>query len=329
MFDVQNLKIGFIVKKTDKYLFGPVASRRLGISLGVDLVPFKTCSINCVYCESGATTNLTLKRREYIPTDEVIKELDELLSSNPEIDYLTFSGAGEPTLNSGIGRVISFVKTNYPQYKICLLTNATLFSDPELLEEIADIDLCIPSLDASTEEEFNIINRPSSELDFTTYLDALIKYCQKSKAEIWLELFIVPGKNDSDESIKRFTKIIKQAKPDKVQLNTLDRPGTVDWINPSSGENTMRFVQALEPIIPVEAVGPFKYKSPALQKQLDSAEIDKLIIELISRRPSTLSDMSETFGVHEKQIKERLNALATSEKIKSESSSRGEFFSIK
>jgi len=313
----------------EKYLFGPVASRRLGISLGVDLVPFKTCSINCVYCESGATTNLTLKRREYIPTDEVIKQLDELLSSSPQIDYLTFSGAGEPTLNSGIGRVIGFVKTNYPQYKICLLTNATLFSDPEVLAEIAEIDLCIPSLDASTEEEFKIINRPSPELNFTTYVNALIEYCQKSKAEIWLELFIVPGKNDSDESISRFAEIIKQAKPDKVQLNTLDRPGTVDWIAPSSGENTMRFVRALEPIIPVEAVGPFKYKSPALQKQLKPAKIDKLIIDLISRRPSTLSDMSETFGVPEEAIKERLAALIEAKTINSETSKRGEFYSVK
>ncbi len=313
----------------EKYLFGPVASRRLGISLGVDLVPFKTCSINCVYCESGATTNLTLERREYIPADEVIKQLDKLLSTGPEIDYLTFSGAGEPTLNSGIGRVINFVKTNYPQYKICLLTNATLFSDPELLAEIADIDLCIPSLDASVEEEFKTINRPSPKLDFTTYLNALIAYCQKAKAEVWLELFIVPGRNDSDESIKRFTGIIKRAGPDKVQLNTLDRPGTVEWINASSGENTMRFVRALEPLVPVEAVGPFKYKSPALQKQMKPAEIDKLIIDLISRRPSTLSDMGETFGVPGDAIKERLRVLVESGKIEAEKSARGEFFSIK
>jgi wyosine [tRNA(Phe)-imidazoG37] synthetase (radical SAM superfamily) len=311
-----------------KYLFGPVASRRLGISLGIDLVPFKTCSINCVYCESGATTNLTLKRREYVPADEVIRQLDELLAGAPEIDYLTFSGAGEPTLNSGIGKVIKFIKDKYPQYKICLLTNGTLFSDPELLAEIAPVDLCIPSLDASSEEEFKVINRPSPELDFNTYVKALLKYCRESEAEIWLELFIVPGQNDSDESIQRFVELIKEAKPDKVQLNTLDRPGTVDWIKPSSGENTMRFVRALEPFVPVEAVGPFKYKSPALQKQLKAEEIDKLILDLISRRPSTLSDMSETFGVPEKQIKERLNVLTEAGTIKSESSSRGEFFSV-
>jgi wyosine [tRNA(Phe)-imidazoG37] synthetase (radical SAM superfamily) len=209
------------------------------------------------------------------------------------------------------------------------LTNATLFSDPGLLEEIADIDLCIPSLDASTEEEFKIINRPSHELDFNTYVNALIEYCRNSKAEIWLELFIVPGKNDSDESISRFKEIIKLAKPDKVQLNTLDRPGTVDWISASTEENTMRFVRALEPVVPVEAVGPFKYKSPALRKRLKADEIDKLIIDLISRRPSTLSDMSETFGVPEKQIKERLDVLTENNIIKPETSSRGEFFSMK
>jgi len=311
-----------------KYLFGPVASRRLGISLGVDLVPFKTCSVNCVYCESGVTNNLTLERREYIPVDEVIRELDDLLANSPLIDYLTFSGAGEPTLNSGIGRVISFVKTKYPQYKICLLTNATLFSDPGLLEEIADIDLCIPSLDASTDEEFQLINRPSPELKFRTYVNALIEYCQNSNAEVWLELFIVPDKNDSDESIDRFADIIKQAKPDKVQLNTLDRPGTVDWITPSSGDNTMRFVHALEPIVPVEAVGPFKYKSPALKKHLEPAEIDKLVIDLITRRPSTISDMSETFGVSETDIEKRLLFLIKAHIIKSTTNPRGEFFSL-
>jgi wyosine [tRNA(Phe)-imidazoG37] synthetase (radical SAM superfamily) len=300
----------------------------LGISLGIDLVPFKTCTINCVYCESGLTNNLTLERKEYIPIDEVIKQLDELLSTNPEIDYLTFSGAGEPTLNSGIGRVVKFIRNNYPQYKMCLLTNATLFSNPQVIADIADIDLCIPSLDASRVEEFQVINRPSPELYFETYLNSLIAYCQQTKSEVWLEIFIVPGKNDSADSIQRFAEIVKQAKPNKVQLNTLDRLGTVDWVKASSAENTMRFVRVLEPIVPVEAVGAFKYKSPALQKNIKPQEIDKLIIDLISRRPSTLSDMSETFGVSEEAIKKRLTALLGKKEIESKTSTRGEFFSL-
>ncbi|MDD5697778.1 MAG: radical SAM protein [Victivallaceae bacterium] len=311
-----------------KYLFGPVASRRLGISLGIDLVPFKTCSINCVYCESGATTALTLERREYVPIAAVISQLDEFLSAGPEIDYLTFSGAGEPTLNSGIEHVIGFLKTRYPQYKICLLTNATLFSVPGVTDEIAAVDLCIPSLDASTAEEFAVINRPVAGLDFTAYVNALIAYCRKARSEVWLELFIVPGKNDSEASIARFAEIIRRAQPDRVQLNTLDRPGTVDWITPSSGENTMRFVRALEPLVPVEAIGPFKYKSANLKPQLGSEQIDELILELISRRPSTPADMSTALGIPGKTVKTRLAVLVKAGKIASVTNRRGEFFSI-
>ncbi|MDD5729294.1 MAG: radical SAM protein [Victivallales bacterium] len=312
-----------------KYLFGPVASRRLGISLGVDLVPFKTCSLNCIYCESGATTAFSRERREYVPAAAVIRELDNLLATGPKIDYLTFSGAGEPTLNSGIGQVINFLKNQYPDYKICLLTNATLFDNPQVLREIAPVDLCIPSLDASCKKEFEIINRPCPGLDYTRYVDALKNYCRNTESEVWLELFIVPGQNDSDASIKRFAGIIAKAMPDKVQLNTLDRPGTVDWIQASSAANTMRFVKVLEPLLPVEAVGPFKYKSPALQQEFAPKTIDKLILELVSRRPATLSDMTETFGTSAAKIKNRLLVLTASGKIKAQAGKRGEFYSAK
>ncbi|MCP3968029.1 MAG: radical SAM protein [Lentisphaerae bacterium] len=311
-----------------KYLFGPVASRRLGISLGIDLVPFKTCSLNCVYCESGATTVLDTKRKEYVPVADVISQLDEFLKTNPEIDYLTFSGAGEPTLNSGIGKIVDFVKDNYPQYKICLLTNATLLNNAEVRREIERIDLCVPSLDASNTEEFYKINRPTQQLDFDDYIKSLIEYCRSTQAEVWLELFIVPGINDSDEAIERFMEIVKSANPDKVQLNTLDRPGVVDWIEPSSAENTMRFVRAIEPFVPVEAVGPFKYKSSALRQKIELGKLDHQIVELIERRPSTLEDMVETFGIDADIIKKRLDALVAAGKINSERSSRGDFFSL-
>ena len=142
------------------YVFGPVASRRLGVSLGVDLVRPKTCSLNCIYCEAQATTNLTLKRMEYVPIDAVIRELDEVLSRHPQLDYVTFSGSGEPTLNSGIGRVVEWLKQHYPEYRLCLLTNGFALGDPELRREIAAIDRVVPSLDASNQEEFEAINRP-------------------------------------------------------------------------------------------------------------------------------------------------------------------------
>ena len=129
------------------FLFGPVPSRRLGISLGVDLVPHKTCSLNCIYCECGRTTNLTIERKEYVQTETVIAELKNFLEPEPKLDYITFSGAGEPTLHSGIGEIVKFLKTSFPDYKIALLTNGTLFYQPGLIEEVRNIDLILPSLD--------------------------------------------------------------------------------------------------------------------------------------------------------------------------------------
>ena len=212
------------------YVFGPVASRRLGVSLGVDLVPAKTCSLDCIYCEARQTTCLTLERKEYVPVDAVIRELDEVLSGKPELNFITFSGSGEPTLNSGIGRVVDFLKTRYPQYPVCLLTNGFALGDPEVRREIARIDRVVPSLDASNTEEFIRINRPAPGLEFGRFVKELTAYTQTASSEIYLELFIVPGVNDSDESIRRFVEIVRGMKLVMVQLNTLDRPGVVDWV---------------------------------------------------------------------------------------------------
>ena len=221
-----------------QYVFGPVASRRLGISLGVDLVRPKTCSLNCIYCEAKETTDLTLERKEYVPIDAVIAELDEVLRTKPELDYITFSGSGEPTLNSGIGRVVSFLKEKHPEYRICLLTNGFALGDRQLRSEIEPVDLIVPSLDASNAEEFEVINRPHPDLKFDGFIRDLTDFCRTTKSLVHLELFIVPGVNDSDESIARFVELIRPMRVPLVQLNTLDRPGVVDWIRPSTAGNT-------------------------------------------------------------------------------------------
>ncbi len=309
-------------------MFGPVASRRLGISLGIDLVPYKTCSLNCVYCEAGETNALLLERKEYVPIDDVLAQLEKVLQSNIKIDYLTFSGAGEPTLNSGIGRVVDFIKSRYPQYPVCLLTNGTLLGDPQLQKEIEKVDLVIPSLDASSQEEFDKINRPVPGLDFDSFCRGLYEYSKKRTSKIWLELFIVPGVNDSDESIARFAGIVKAINPDKVQLNTLDRPGCVDWIKPSSRENTLRFIRVLESFVPVEAVGPFRYKSAALRSDINLEKIDQQIMDLVSRRPCTVDDLRVAIGADEKTVKTHLDILLRSGRIQSERQPRGDFFSL-
>ena len=314
--------------KKYNYIFGVVASRRLGLSLGIDLVPKKYCSLDCVYCEAGATTNLSLERRPFVMADAVIAELKDAFSDPTlKFDYITFSGAGEPTLNSEIGKIIRFIKDNYPDYKLCLLTNALGFGDKKLLEEIKDIDLCIPSLDASNAVEFEKINRPCAEIKFEEFITNLINYTQNATCRIILELFIVPKINDSQESIFRFAEIIQQMKVEKVQLNSLDRPGTCDWVVPSSKDNTMRFIDVLEKIVPVEAVGPFKYKSVTLCNSIEMSSLQQSIINLIRRRPATLNDLTLATGCDSKIVCNALQELLQAGIINSERRERGEFFS--
>ena len=309
------------------HVFGPVASRRLGLSLGVDLVTPKCCSLDCIYCEAGSTTEHTLQRKEYVKIEEVKQQLHDVLAQKPEIDYITFSGAGEPALNSRIGDVVNFIKDNYPEYKLCLLTNGLLLYDPDVRREIARVDRVVPSLDASNAAEFEKINRPAAGITFEKYVDGLADYTHQSSAEVFLELFIVPGVNDSDESIKRFVDIIRRMKLNMVQLNTLDRPGVVDWIRPSSKENTMRFIQALEPYVPVEAVGPFRYKSRSLRHiQMAEEQLDLAIIDLASRRPVTVADLAEALDIEPVDLVGRCRKLVDYGLLTSERGERGEFF---
>ena len=169
-----------------KHLFGPVPSRRLGVSLGIDLVPHKTCTLDCVYCECGKTTNRTFERREYAPLDEILEELKNYMNENSEIDYITFSGSGEPTLHSGIGEIINFLKHNYPQYKVAVLTNGTLFYGKKLRDEVKSADLIIPSLDAASCEIFNKINRPYEKLNLDKIINGLIALRKEFSGEIYV-----------------------------------------------------------------------------------------------------------------------------------------------
>ena len=192
-----------------KYVFGPINSRRLGKSLGVDLVTAKTCSLDCIYCEARATTNLTMTRMEYVPVAEVIAELEATLREIPAPDYITFSGAGEPTLNSGIGKVIDFIKENHPEYRVCLLSNGLLLGDETLQDELRKLDLIIPSLDASSEEEYLYINRPFPGETLEKLINGLSSFRKNIPVKMALEIFVVPGINDSDESIRRFGNTVR------------------------------------------------------------------------------------------------------------------------
>ena len=219
-----------------KYLKGPVLSRRLGKSLGINIITDKSCSFDCVYCEVGKTLNLTLKRREYTPTDRIINELYDFLNKKPNLDYITFSSTGEPTLHSEIDKIIEFIKTNFSNYKIALLTNSSLLWKNSVRKDILDVDLIVPSLDAVSEEIFNKINQPDPKLKINKIIKGLIKLKKQYNGKIWLEIFIIPGLNDSSKELNKFTDFVKKLKPDKIQINSLDRSGTQNWVKKLSAK---------------------------------------------------------------------------------------------
>ena len=219
-----------------KYLKGPVYSRRLGKSLGINIITDKSCSFDCVYCEIAKTPSLTLERKEYIETNELINELDNYLKNEPELDFITFSSTGEPTLHIKIKEVIEFLKENYPKYKIALITNSSFLSDKNIRNEVANVDLIVPSLDAVSNNIFQKINRPHENLNIKEIIDGLINLGEEFQGEIWLEIFIIHGLNDNEKELNKFLKVINKLNVDKVQLNSLDRPAPEKWVRSVSKE---------------------------------------------------------------------------------------------
>lgn len=302
------------------YLFGPVPSRRLGRSLGVDLVPHKTCTLDCVYCECGETINLTVTRKDYVPVQSVIAELDDYLSTAPALDYITFSGSGEPTLHSGIGEVVDFLKRHYPQYKLCLLTNGTLFNDPSVRSAVRQIDLIIPSLDAGSEKSFQAVNRPHADIKCEAIIDGLVKLRREYEGVIILEIFIVPGINDTPGELTLLKKAIDAIKPDRVQLGTLDRPGTEDWVE-EADEAKMRDVA--EYLGKAELIGQFR---PQRNKVCPGNPYSDQILETLRRRPCTIADLQQITGLRPAEIQKHIRQLQERGKVTAVQKERGIFY---
>lgn len=304
------------------YLFGPVPSRRLGISLGVDLVPAKVCSFNCIYCEVGITTQRTLERRDYIPAGEIIAELDDCLAASPQLDYITFSGAGEPTLNSGIGRIIAHLKDQYPGYRLALITNSSLFDDAQLRAEIAAIDLILPSLDAVSASVFQRLNRPHQKLDISAIIAGLTAFRQESQAEMWLEIFLSPGLNNTEAELTQLKKVCQRIGPNRVQLNSLDRPGLEAGLRPMSAEEMDQAAAFLRPL-PVEIIARAASRADIASHDQD---IEQRILDTIRRRPCTDKDLAASFGLHINELNKYLGSLLDRGLIREQREERGIFF---
>ncbi|HNS17053.1 MAG TPA: radical SAM protein [Bacteroidales bacterium] len=307
-----------------KYLFGPVPSRRLGMSLGVDLVPRKVCSLDCVYCEVGKTTKLTVGRKEYIRLDKVKEELLHYFTNNPDPDYITFSGSGEPTLNTRIGELLQFIKQIKPGVPVAVLTNGTLFYDKDVRDALKGADVVLPSLDAGTEETFQLINRPAGELTIDTYIQGLIRFREEFKGKIWLEVFILPGYNDHLDELLELKKAIVRINPDVVQLNTLDRPGTVPDLRSATSEE-LRKIADLWELDHVEIVAA---SSERKKMQSYRKDIETSILETIKRRPCTSEDLCKMLGLHINELNKYLDVLTAENKIKANRQERGIFYQL-
>ena len=232
-----------------KHVFGPVPSRRLGISLGVDLVISKSCNLNCIFCECGATKKIQLERKRFKDMNEILEEISAVLK-DIKPDYITFSGSGEPTLSLDLGNISKAIKEDLKyEGKICLITNSLLLADENLMKELEYIDLIVPTLNTLTQDIFEKIVRP----DYRTSVEEIRKgfiNLNKSnyKGKIWIEIFILENVNDSDKNFVDIANFLKSEniRYDKIQLNTIDRVGAERDLKAISFEKISRAKKILE-----------------------------------------------------------------------------------
>jgi wyosine [tRNA(Phe)-imidazoG37] synthetase (radical SAM superfamily) len=289
------------------HLFGPVPSRRLGRSLGVDLIPAKTCPYDCIYCEVGPTTCQTGQRFSY-QTEAIISELAEYLKDpgvNP--DVITLAGSGEPTLNQGLGRIIREIKA-MSQIPVAVLTNGAFLYLPEVRRELAEADLVLPSLDAAREETYRAINRPLAELTLDSLRDGLTAFRREYRGRLWLEVMLLKGINDTEAELALLRRALKEIAPDRVQLNTAVRPVVEAAAAPlDAGEMEAAAVYLGGP---VEVIASFDREDIA-----GSPREDDDFVEMLSRRPMTAPDLSKALGLPLFKVVARLKRLQDAGRI--------------
>ncbi len=231
------------MKNKYRFMKGPLKSRRLGVSLGIDLMPYNICSENCVYCECGPTKLLTARRDEYVSAEEVKEEISKKLKEELKCDYITFSGRGEPTLHSEIGEIIDFIKENHSKYRVSVLTNSTLLHRKDVRDGLKNADLVVPSLDAGTEKAFRKVCRPAEAVSFEDTVMGIKKFSREYTGEIFLEIMLLPGFNDSSPELNEIIKIVEEVEPDRVDLNTLDRAPALTGVNGMSRSKMKRIAE--------------------------------------------------------------------------------------
>jgi wyosine [tRNA(Phe)-imidazoG37] synthetase (radical SAM superfamily) len=304
-----------------RHVYGPVPSRRLGRSLGVALVPFKTCSYDCIYCQLGRTTNKTTEFDEYVPVEGVLAELHEKLRGEPGPDFIGLAGSGEPTLHSRIAELIAGLKrsTSVP---VAVLTNGSLLFRPEVRAALAEADLVMPSLDAGSQSSFERVNRPHADISFERMVDGLLTFSHEFKGKIWLEVFILAGITDQRDEVGRIAAIVDKMQLDRVQLNTVSRP-------PADASALTVSVDDLEKLrglfsCPCEVIAESR---PSQQvRSSGSKNAEEQIVALVSRRPCTVEGIATGLGLRPNEVLKRLEVLCATGTIRAERRGEAVFY---
>jgi len=315
--------------KKSSIIYGPVLSRRFGYSLGIDIVPYKICTYDCVYCQLGKTTNKTVDRKRYTKVDikKFLQDLKDIISSDKKIDYITFSGLGEPTLNSDIGILIDKVK-EVSDIPVVVLTGGGILYKEDVVDDIKNADLIKVSLDAPNDKILKKINRPNNNINFKKNLDGLKQLLDSFNGKVWLEIMLVKGINDAIKTANEFKNIIEDIDAigngiEKIHLNTTVRP--------TGGKNVL--IPDLKRLLEIkEILGEkakiIKYKETKLQdKQRKNLEND--IIELAKRRPVSAKDISGSLEVNLNEVIKSLRELLIKSKIKNKVYNNIKYYYIK
>ena len=290
-----------------RHVFGPVPSRRLGRSLGVDLVPHKTCTYDCIYCQLGRTACKTLQRKEWVATDELLAELKEALQRT-EPDWVTLSGSGEPTLHAHLGRIVDRIRamTTVP---LAVLTNGSLLWMPEVRDAIEAADLVMPTLAAGSDAMFKQVNRPHDELSLEKVVDGIAQFRERFKGNLWLEVFLVAGLSATEAEVPQMIRLAERVHPDRIQLNTVARPPSESYAFPVPEQQMLRYAARFGRNAAVIADYQGTRDMPEFAAKRDD------VLGLLSHRPCTIEDIAQGLGMHRHEVLKHIEDLMDEAKI--------------
>ena len=292
-----------------QYLYGPVPSRRLGRSLGIDLVPHKICTYDCIYCQIGNTTDKTLVRKEYVPVKEILEEVKRFLKEETSsIDHLSLSGSGEPTLHSQIRSVIEVIKT-ITSIPVAVITNGSLLYEEEVRQDLLHADIVLPSLDAVSSEVFMRINRPRPGFSIEKVIEGLVEFRKVYKGQIWLEILFCKGVNDSKEELLRMKKAVDRIQPDRIHLNTVVRPPSEKWVLPLDEAEMEKIKDFFGE--KAEIISEFDRHPSSIPER----DIKEEILKILRRRPLSISDLSKGMGISQNELDQYIEPLTQEGKI--------------